>query len=116
MTSPYVEVRSYIRGIHTYDKNWKPKVGDILQLRREPDSCKDKFTVVVCKKTGSRGTYLIISLTYSLRFCKETLARVWQKSLVKVCVNRGVGYRLEVPCNFRLFGIEGVCRASPAAL
>ena len=51
MTSPYVEVRSYIRGIHTYDRNWTPKVGDILQLRREPDSCKDKFAVVVCKRT-----------------------------------------------------------------
>lgn len=98
-----VEVNSYIRGIHAYDRNWKPKVGDALQLRRETDNCKDKFAVAVCKRGKVKGhvprRLSRLFSTFLQRDSSEGVAEVTGER-----VNRGAGYGVEVPCKFRLFG------------
>lgn len=66
--NPFVEVSLCIRGV--YNRSWKLKAGDILQLQREPDNGKDNFAVAVCKQLMT--TYLVVSLACSQHFCKET--------------------------------------------
>ena len=42
-----VEIPSYARGYHAYCHLWTSTIGQVLQLKREPDSCVDKYTVTI---------------------------------------------------------------------
>ena len=92
---PYVEVSSYIGGVHVYDRSLKLKVGDILQLQRESDDCEDKFAVAVCEQSQLKGH---IPNCLSCLFL-EFLQRDFSEGETEVTgerVNRGAGYRVEV--------------------
>ena len=99
----FVEVNSYIRGIHAYDRNWKPHVGEILPLQREPDNPKDSFAVAVHKQADIKGhvprRLSHLFSTFLQRDFSEGEAEVTGERL-----NRGAGYGVEVPCTYRLFG------------
>ena len=41
---------SYIRGYHAYKDIWSPVVGEILLLKREPDSLVDASAIAVWKE------------------------------------------------------------------
>ena len=42
-----LELSSFVRGYHSYQAIWDPKVGDVLRLQREPTNCKDRYAVAV---------------------------------------------------------------------
>ena len=50
-----VEISSYARGVHAYKDFWEPREEEVLLLRREPDSIKDRFAVAVIKSGTSVG-------------------------------------------------------------
>ena len=101
------EFDSYIRGYRAYRNIWSPVVGEILLLKREPDSLVDASAVAVWKEDKIVGhvPYNIASVI------SQFLRRDCNKGFVQVTgnkVNRGAGYGLEVPCTtpctHRLYG------------
>ena len=76
-------------------------MGDILQLRRETDNCKDNFTVSGCKITRIKGhiprRLSHILSTFLQRDISEGVAEATGER-----VNRGARYGIEVPCKSRV--------------
>ena len=75
----------------------------MLQLKREPDNSVDRNAVAVVKIDGSIVGHVLYNLapTFS-RFLKGD----FNKAIVEITgdkVNRGAGYRLELPCKDRLY-------------
>lgn len=46
---PFIELSSFVRGVHAYKDLWKPRIGEVLQLQREPNNSQDKLAVAVLK-------------------------------------------------------------------
>ena len=93
------EFDSYIRGYHACRDIWSQVVGEILLLKREPDSLVDSSAVALWKEDKIVGhvPYNIASVI------SQFLRRDCNKGFVQVTgnkVNRGAGYGLEVPCSY----------------
>lgn len=95
------EFNSFIRGYHAYGDIWELYIGETLLLKREPTNEKDRSDVAVTKEIEVVGHVPFnISSTLSMflrQECTKGFAEVPGK-----CVNRGVGYGLEVPCIYKL--------------
>ena len=65
MTSPLSRLgpifEEYMPIIGTGSQRWER-----VRERREPDKCKDKFAVAVCKRTRIKGTYIIVSHSHNV--------------------------------------------------
>ena len=103
-----LEFETYIKGHHVYKNIWTPMLGEILQVRREPENIVDKFAVCVEKddrvvghlKKGDSGKfaktifYFIRSDVYSQRYVEINGKRC----------NLGDGEGLQVPCKICITG------------
>ena len=49
VSGDFVEVSSFVRGIHAYKDLWEPSIGEVLLLQREPENSQDKLAVAVLK-------------------------------------------------------------------
>ena len=100
----FYDIASFIRGYHVYKHLWDPTVGQVLKLRREPDNYHDRHAVAVVNSTDTVMGHVPYNLAPIL---SHFLAREFNKGMVHVTgvkVNRGAGYRLEVPGIYRLYG------------
>ena len=43
----YFEIESTVMGFHVYRNNWKPVIGEVLELCMEPQNEVDKYAVAV---------------------------------------------------------------------
>ena len=99
------EFDSYIRRYHAYRDIWSQVVGEILLLKREPDSLVDSSAVALWKEDKIVGhvPYNIASVIsqFFRRDCNKGFVQVTGNK-----VNRGAGYGLEVPCiaTYSLYG------------
>ena len=98
-----LEIQSFVRGYHAYMDRWTPVIGQTLLLKREPTNTKDKHAVAVYEEDSVVGHTPYNLAPYLSRF----LARDVSKAFAIVTgakVNRGAGYRLEIPCVYRIYG------------
>ena len=83
---------------------WNPSVGQVLRLRKEPDNSHDCHAVAVVKS----GDTVVGHIPYNLApLFFHFLAREFNKGSVYITgerTNPGAGYRLKVPCIYRLYG------------
>ena len=96
-----MEIASFVRGYHDYQAVWQPSVAKVLLLQTEPTNIKDNKVVSIVKNTLVVGH---VPAKPSVLFC-QILSRTCNKGTVEVngaVVNRGAGYGMEVPCNYRL--------------
>ena len=103
-----VEIISFVRGYHAYKDIWDPVVGQMLQLRRQPDNNEDSHAVAVLNEETIVG-----HMPYNLApIVERFLRREVNKGFTEVTgnkVNRGAGYGLEIPCVYRLYGPKVYC-------
>ena len=112
MASPtdlVVEICSYIRGYHVYMDIWDAVVGQELLLKREPDNSEDSHAVAV------RDEEVVVGhIPYNLApIVERFLRREANKGFAEVTgskVNQGAGYGLEIPCIYRLYGLNVYCK------
>ena len=100
MHASCVEVTSFIRGYHAYQDVWQPYVGDVLALEKEALNCKDGQAVAVMRSqtiVGHIPRYILALFSY-FRSRSCVIEVIGEK------LNRGVGYGLEIPCIYRLYG------------
>ena len=94
-----LEVQSYIRGYHTHQDIWDPRIREVLLLQREPNNPEDKFAVAIIRRGNIVG-----HLPFNLASVVSAfLRRDVNKGLVEVKdtkVNQGAGYGLEIPCTY----------------
>ena len=99
----FTEFNSYIRGYHAYQELWTPVVGENLLLRREPNNSVDPSAVAVLKEDQTVG-----HVPYNISaVLSHFLRREGNQGFAEVTgnkVNRGAGYGLEIPCNYKLYG------------
>lgn len=90
------EIWSFIRSLHAYD--WNPSIGQILELRWEPDHHWDKQAVAIVKADGA----IVDHIPYNLApIVSPILAEEFDKGRVEVTgnrVNHSAGYGLETQC------------------
>ena len=43
----FIEIHSFVRGLHAYLDVWEPRIGEVLLLQRESDNSEDKLAVAV---------------------------------------------------------------------
>ena len=101
--SDFVEHSSFVRGVHAYKDVWEPKIGEVLQLQREPDNCQDKLAVAVLNSGRVVGHVLKNLAPIFSPFLKRSC----NKAVVEITGNRlnhGAGHGLEAPCVYRLHG------------
>lgn len=100
------DLDSFVRGYHAYMEIWTPKVGDEnICLKSENDNEHDKFAVAVLfeervvghvPKNLSKLFNQFLKIPNCTIGCKVTGKRV----------NRGAGYGLEIPVQYRFNGAE----------
>lgn len=95
-------VSSYVRGYHAYKHIWQPVVGETLQLAQEPNNSQDSFAVAVCNNRVVVG-----HIPYNLApTVSAFLTRPTNTAVAEITgsrVNRGGGYGLEVPCDYKFY-------------
>ena len=77
------EVSSYVRGYHAYQDAWTPFIGEVLQLKREPDNCADKCAVAVVKN-GTVVGHVLYNLAPTISYF---LRREFNKATVEITGN-----------------------------
>ena len=100
------DLDSFVRGYHTYMDIWKPKVGDEnFCLKSENENQHVKFAVAIVleerivghvPKNLSKIFHQFMKIPNRTIACKVTGKRV----------NRGAGYGLEIPVQYRFIGAE----------
>ena len=76
---------------------WTPEIGQALLMKREPTNPKDKNAVAVYEEDSIVG-----HVPFTLPLSKDD-----NKAFAEVTgetVNRGAGYRLEIPCVYLIYG------------
>ena len=98
-----LEVPSFVQGYHTYKDIWEPENGEILELKRERENCKDINGVAVVKDDRT-VRHVLKNLAPQFSFF---LAWDFNKGLCEVPgvhMNRSGGYDIEISCVFKLYG------------
>ena len=100
------DLDSFVRGYHAYMDIWTPKFGDEnLFLKSENENTHDKFAVAILleeqivghvPKNLSKIFHQFMKIPNCTISCKVTGKRV----------NRGAGYGLEIPVQYRFFGAK----------
>ena len=104
-----IEVPSWIRGYHAYKDYWQIKIGEVLDIRHEPQNEQDKNAIAVIKDGEVVGHIPkgLASTKQGTAIVKHFLTKTGCKAEVKVvgnAVNRGGGYGMEVPCIYKFQG------------
>ena len=92
-----IEVPSWIRGYHAYKDYWQIKIGEVLDIRHEPQNEQDKNAIAVIKDGEVVGHIPkgLASTKQGAAIVKHFLTKAGSKAEVKVvgnAVNRGGGY------------------------
>ena len=99
----FIEIRSFVRGLHAYLDVWEPRIGEVLLLQRESDNSEDTLAVAVLKSGRIVGhvpkNLAPIFSPFLRRSCNKAVVEITGKR-----VNRGTGYGLEAPGVYRLYG------------
>lgn len=100
------DLDSFVRGYHAYMDIWTPKVGDEnFCLKSENENPHDKFAVAILleeqivghvPKNLSKIFHQFMRIPNCTISCKVTGKRV----------NRGAGYGLEIPVQYRFIGAK----------
>uniref|UniRef100_A0A1X7TWR3 HIRAN domain-containing protein n=1 Tax=Amphimedon queenslandica TaxID=400682 RepID=A0A1X7TWR3_AMPQE len=98
-------ITSFVRGYHAYQDFWTPQIGEILELRREPENIKDNLAVAVVKSDAVVG-HVPYNLAPTLSHFLNRGGNTGTAEITGSKLNRGGGYGLEVPCIYRLCGAK----------
>ena len=79
----FIELDSYVRGHHSYLDIWTPFLGEVLQLKREPDNIVDQNAVALSKWWLCHQSCAVQFGSYS-RF----LRRDFNKAMVEITGSR----------------------------
>ena len=102
-TLEVLRISSYIRGYHAYMDVWTPVQDEMLILKREPTNVADRNAVAVYKDDQVVG-HVPFNLAPSFsHFLKRDVNKAFAK-VIGEKINRGAGYRLEIPCVYHLYG------------
>ena len=121
-----VRVNSFVRGYHEYVDIWQPAISSEHSLRREPGNEVDKNAVAVVQETQSGNTTRASSKAEPLNthpneiavgmeivgHVPKLLKRASNSGTVVVTgkrINKGAGYGLELPCEFKFQGDKYSC-------
>lgn len=104
-----IEVPSWIRGYHVYQDTWEIEIGEVLDLKHEPNNQHEKKAIAMIKDEEVVGPipWALASTKQGTRIICHFLTKKGSKAQVKVvgkAVNRGRGYRMEIPCIYKLTG------------
>ena len=100
------DLDSFVRGYHAYMDIWTPKVGDEnFCLKSENENQYDKFAVTIVLEEGIVGHVpknlsKIFHQFMKIPKCTIRCKLTWKR------VNRGAGYGLEIPVQYRFIGAE----------
>lgn len=101
---------SYVKGYHVYKDTWKPKIGDKLMTKREPENITDKFAVSVVDekdvvighlKKGKSGKFAKLFSYYLKNEYSSCTVIIKGKP-----VNLGDGEGMQVPCELLITGYK----------
>ena len=133
MSTEIIRVNSFVRGYHDYLDIWQPEVGDEYSLKREPNNKKDANAVAVVRERRSSSVAVRRSVRVSnatkphfnpneISDDMEVIGHVpklmalWLTKFLKrptntgtvvitsKWINRGAGYGVELPCEFKFQG------------
>ena len=93
-----------MRGHHAYKDIFKPVIGTMLTLQREPESAKDPHVVAIVEDTGRIVGHISLGLS---RIVSSFLKRANHKATAEICgkrINRGFGLGLEIPVIYKING------------
>ena len=51
-------IHSFVRGAHAYQEHWQPRTGQVLNLKKELENCRDKSAVAIIKADGITVGYI----------------------------------------------------------
>ena len=96
-------LHSFVRGYHEYKHLWTPSIGEVLVVKQERGNRHDKHAVAIVKDGTIVGhvprdickkVFYFLSHDGNVAFCEITGERC----------NRGAGYGVEIPCEFKFYG------------
>ena len=100
------DLDSFVRGYHAYMDIWKPKVGDEnFCLKSENENQHDKFAVAIVLEERIVGHVPKNLRKIFHQFMKIPNCTIGCKVTGKR-VNRGAGYDLEIPVQYRFIAAE----------
>ena len=74
------KIRSFVRGAHAYQEHWQPRIGQVLNLKKEPENCRYKSTVAIIKaddRTVGHIPYNFAPLRYGRNHWEKDQLRHW---------------------------------------
>ena len=119
-----VRVNSFVRGYHEYVNIWQPAISSEHSLRREPGNEVDKNAVAVVQETQAEplnthpneiavGMEVVGNVPKLMaQWVTKFLKRASNSGTVVITgkrINRGAGYGLELPCEFKFQGDKYSC-------
>ena len=100
------DLDSFVRGHHAYMDIWTPKAGDEnFCLKSENENQHDKFAVAIVLKERIVG-HVPKNLSKILHQFKKIPNCTIGCKVTGKRVNRGAGYGLEIPVQYRFIGAE----------
>ena len=100
-----VEIVSFVRGFHEYKDIWRPSVGEILELKREPTNAKDVLAVCI-QKDGVVVGHMPRNLAPLVLYFLDRPLNTGLVEINGVPLKRGARMGMKVPCIYRLVGPE----------
>ena len=96
---------SYIHGFHAYKKNWDPVLGRRYSFTTEEKNEHDEYAVAVVNDDDVVG-YIPLHLPKIMSIYLKLTSLHIDVEVTGKYVNRGGGYRLEIPCKYHDCGQE----------
>ena len=100
-----VKFDSFIRGYHVYQHIWTPVEGETYSCTREPGNEQDCNAVAVMYGDRVVG-HIPLGISKCISLFLTLLGPLLGTKVTEKRINRGGGYRLEVPCKYRISGQE----------
>ena len=104
------DLDSFVRGYHAYMDIWKSKVGDEnFCLKSENENQHDKFAVAIVLEERIVG-HAPKNLSKIFHQCRKIPNCTIGYKVTEKPVNRGAGYGLEIPAQWRFIGAKKVVK------
>ena len=102
------KLNSHVKGYHAYMTIWKPKNGEFIETRLEPEKQFDKYVVAVTQNNivvghlakGKTGRFAK-TISFFLRASNDSSCKV---EVTGKRVNFGDGQGLQIPCKIHFNG------------
>ena len=100
-----IEIPSWIRGYRVYQDIWEINIGEVLDLIHKPNNQHDNNTTATKDEdVVGHVPRTIASMKQGTAIIRHFLTKKGSKAQVQVVVNRGGGYRMEIPCVYKFTG------------